>query len=414
MNLAPAPWMTGTLLLLTIRIFTIAIAAAINILVIKILPLQDVGQYYMIATISYFGNAIFFIGFDLAFQKKIQDISVTKALDFSSLRLYILKTLPYGILASFGLSLIVSFVSGSDNWLIVASLCAGLAVSNYLSSILRNILLIADEKYRVSYSLLLEQLIKITFFSLLFVIFRPSPLLVIISFVAASVIAFVFNFYQIRNCLSDVSVANKYTIDSSNILMIVLPVGAAGVLNWMQLQGYRPILGNSLQGAELVGIVSFLTVLGSGVTSAILGVIAQVWTPRQFATKGGLTHRFISISIFSIIVLSLLSYPVSYILLRMLGKEGLYGFEYLVSLGVLLEGGNFILGILGNHSILTSGSFVPSLLAGISGFCTVAIIILAAVFYHQVGPGMIGFALALSQCIAVAALLTILLKRNIV
>lgn len=404
--------MKGGVNLLGLRMLSVMIAVITNVLMVKLLSLDEVGRYYILLAIAYFGNALFFVGFDFSLQRKIQNIYIDKCLNFKSLKLYLLRVIPCGALASFCLSLAVSFVGGAEYWIEVALLCSVLAVTNFLTSIFRNILQIAGEKYRVSHSVLLEQVSKLCLSFSLVMFFGATAYIVVFSFVLSGVLCFLFNLHQLFRCINSNSENKSYALDSDDISKIVLPVSAGGVLNWMQLQAYRPVLGQFMQQTELVGVVSFLTMLGSTVTSALLGVLAQVWTPKQFATKGGDSRRFVLLSSIVILVLALLAYPVAYVFLRLLGKENLYGVEYLVSIGVIVEGCNFILGVLGNHSSLTKGSFVPSMFSGVFGFLMVAAIIFSLITYQVIGPGTIGLALALSQCAAVAALLPVLLKSH--
>jgi hypothetical protein len=388
-----------------------AIAVVINVFLIKFLSPIEVGKYYIIGSIAYFGNALFFVGFDFSLQRKIKNISIEKSIDFSSLRSYLLKTLPYGVLASFVLSLIVFFEDNPFNWIGTALLCAALSAINFSATILRNILQIAGEKYRFSYSLLLEQLVKLCLFFTMILFFEASAIVITMAFMLAGLVCFIFNYQQIARCLYPVNGTASYAVDSNDISKIFLPVSAGGVLNWLQLQAYRPVLGQFFLKAELVGTVSFLTMLGATATSASLGVLAQIWTPKQFATNGDASRRFVQLACVVIFSLALLAYPAAYIFLRLLKTDNLYGLEYLVSFGVIMEGCNFILGVLGNHTSLTVKSFVPSMFAGIVGLVAVVVIIVIIDNYQLMGPGAIGFALAASQCVAVAALLPVLFRK---
>jgi hypothetical protein len=403
--------MKGNLTLVLFRMMSITTSVVINIFIIKLLSLDEVGKYYIIGTIAYFGNALFFVGFDFSLQRKIRNISIAKSIDFSSLRSYLFKTLPYGVLASFALSSVIYFAGNTHNWFEIAVLCAALAAINFLNSLSRNILQIADEKYRVSNSLLLEQLAKLCLCFTMSFFGGASAIVITMAFMLASLVCIIFNYHQIARCLHPVNGTVSYAIDSNDISKIVLPVGAGGVLNWLQLQSYRPVLGQLFQKAELVGTVSFLTMLGATVTSASLGVLAQVWIPKQFATNGDASRRLVKLACFATFTLALIAYPAAYIFLRFLKKDSLYGLEYLVSMGVIMEGGNFILGVLGNHTSLTLKSFVPSMLAGVVGFVAAVTIVFIVSAYQWIGPGTIGLALATSQCVAVAALLPVLLRK---
>lgn len=402
--------MLSALSLLLLRVTSVTIAVAINILIIKLLPLREVGNYYILGTIAYFGNALFFVGFDLALQKKMRNIYKSKTIDYSSLLIYHIQTLPLGAFAAFALSLVVSFFNDSPDWISTSLLCAALSATTFTISLSRNILLLAGEKYRVSYSMLLEQFAKLTTSSMLLVFWENSARSVILAFLAGGLLCLVFNYTQIARCMYSSPESIGYAVDKGDLRSIFFPVSAGGVLNWFQLQGYRPILGTHFNQAELVGTVSFLTTLGATATSAILSVLGQIWTPKQFSTSGLISRQYTALAGTSVFFLTLLSYPAAYLALRLLGKESLYGLEYLVSLGVIVEGGNFILGLLGNHSSLTRGSFVPSMYAGLIGLCTLLTTILILHQYLGMTPGMVGFCLAISQVIAVATLLPVLYR----
>lgn len=405
--------MKSTLTLIVYRCITIGISIVINIFAIKFLSIDEIAKYYIITAVAYFGNALFFVGFDFVLQRKNKNISITGSIDYASLRSYLYKVLPYGFCASFVMSATVSIASRENNWLAIALICAVLSAINFIASLLRNILQIAGEKLRISYSMLAEQLIKLGLSVGMVLLFGASALAIVMAFISAGLVSAAFNFYQMTRCLVPVDGTANYTIESNDLFKILLPVGASGVLNWLQLQAYRPVLGQFLQQTELVGAVSFLTMLGATVASAFLGVLAQVWTSKQFASNGEASGRFVQSACVLILSLVLIAYPVAFIFLRLLKKDNLYGLEYLVSLGVIIEGGNFILGVLGNHASLTRRSFVPTMVAGLVGFAMILFITLAAYKFQWIGPGPVGFGLALSQCIAVVTLLPVLLRKNI-
>ena len=398
--------------LLILRVMTILIVITTNFLIIKFLPLSEIGLYYVLGTIAYFGNALFFVGFDIAIQRKIRNISNTKSLNYASLWSYHIKTLPFGCLSVFAMSTILSFMGNTQNWFGVALLCAAMSAINFMLSLSRNILQIADEKYSISFSLFLEQIAKLGVSSGLLLYWGGSAIVVLIAFSLAGIGCLIFNYIQIIRYLKPSKENANYEINENDIKKIVLPVSVSGVTNWLQLQGYRPVLGQIFQQSELVGSVSFLTTLGASVTAAMLGVLAQIWTPKQFASNGDSTRQYAELAGSSVIVLTMLAYPAAYVFLRLLGKEELYGLEYLVCLGVIIEGGNFILGLLGNHSSLRQGSFMPSLFAGIVGLLSLVIIIFILNALQGMSSSTIGISLAISQCVSVVILVMILLHPS--
>lgn len=391
---------------------SIALSLITNIFCVKILSSREIGNLYTFASVAYFGNALFFVGFDFSFQRKIKALSFEKAIDYDSMWKEIRKILPYGFSSTIALAILISLQNFNYTYLCVGVATAFLSVATFLGGLARNILLIAGKKAIVANSLFAEQAVKLFICYGSTFIIKPSALTIISSLAIAGMATALINYRYVRMCIARTPSHLNYQNDANDIKHTFLPVSGSALLNWLQLQAYRPAISQILEKPEIVGSVSFLTSLGGVGASAVLGTLAQLGTAKQFSSNGASSNQFVARGIIITLLLCLVSYPAAFVFLHVLQRKSLYGLELLVPLGVLIEGSNFILGILGNHASLTIKSFMPSLLATFCAALSVAINVYLLSFNNLLTPVSLGLILALSQCIAVVVLLAILSNRN--
>ena len=392
----------------TLRFMSVGISFLINIICIKALSLAEAGNLYSLISVAYFGNALFFIGFDFAIQRKIKRIFYSRQLCFSSMRSELGKILAYGSLSTLILSIIILPGPLGPVKIVLGILAACFSSLNFLLAFFRNILLLVGSKSGVTSSLVFEQSLKllVSTFAIFFV--GKNSMTIFSAFVFCSFATVALNIILVRKVINSSPAKESYNLTNQEVFHTFLPVSGSGVLNWIQLQAYRPILVRTQPDATIVGSVSFLTSLGGAVASAIFGIIAQFWMPKQFSSSGRSTHHYFYVTLASTLFLAALSYPVAFMFLGLLGKPNLYGLELLVPIGILVEGGSSMLGILGNHASLTIGSFVPSMISALVG-ATVAIslIYMLSANYHLDAKNL-GFVLLVSQLLALCSMLQVL------
>jgi len=397
--------------LFLLRILSIALAFSVNVAILKSLDLKEMGAYYVMATVAYFGNAIFFVGLDFSFQKKIQKISVIKTIDYLELNRYITKTYPLGVLATLSLSIAISLLSNNIHWLSISLACALLCGFTYLTTFFRNILLIAGDKIGVSLSYFFEQASKLGLVIGFILYGLNSAVEIILVLSLSAFITAVYGFIRVKIYLKNSNKIQVYSNTGADYKKIIIPTGISGVLNWAQLQGYRPIIGGFLGKPEVVGSVGFLTMLGGAITSAVFSVMAQYWVPRQFSSGGVDTKIILKKTMYAIIALALMAYPTTFIFIRAISIEQFNGMEYLVSVGVIVEGCNYIIGLLGSHSNITNGSYLKSAISSICGLVVITFILIMFNTSNMIDPLTVGLSLALSQIVSVIILFYLVFKK---
>jgi hypothetical protein len=112
-----------------------------------------------------------------------------------------------------------------------------------------------------------------------------------------------------------------------------------------------------------------------------------------------------------IIALVLIAYPTTFIFIRAISIEQFNGMEYLVSVGVIVEGCNYIIGLLGSHSNITIGSYLKSAISSICGLVVITFILIIFNTSNMIDPLTVGLSLALSQIVSVIILLYLVFKK---
>jgi diacylglycerol kinase len=183
-----------------------------------------------------------------------------------------------------------------------------------------------------------------------------------------------------------------------------MSVGASGVLNWAQLQGYRPLMMNSINGASVVGSVSFMSTLGSTAAYAVFTVLAQFQVPQQYSSQGASTARYLQLLAFVTLLLCMACLPVGAAFLWLTTKMQLLALVYLVAVGVLIEAGNSAIGACINHMNALDQRMWGLPFSGLLG-CAVAFGLLVAPWPTQDPHLRVALALVAGQIVAVVTVL---------
>ncbi|RYF99315.1 MAG: hypothetical protein EOO07_36900, partial [Chitinophagaceae bacterium] len=149
-----------------IRFFALSIALIANLIVVKLLHLEEVGKYYLFVTVSYVGNALFFVGADLLLQKRIQPSLIEHDANFLGLVKYVVHTSAFGFVLILGLSfLYFSQFYGHEIELekagVYALICSAGSVALYVTSLSRNLFLLGNDALLSNLQLMFDGLIKL-------------------------------------------------------------------------------------------------------------------------------------------------------------------------------------------------------------------------------------------------------------
>jgi hypothetical protein len=356
------------------RIATLSALLIQNVLIVRQVGLDEIGRYYIIATVAYLGNAAFFVGSSLVLQRKLATVSTTRLLDPRGLAGYVSVTGAAG--SSFLLIVsILYFWSTGGPVVTLPLICCLLSLATYLSAVTRDIVLLCDQPVKSASLQTTEALVKLV---LIFAV-TASPGATAEHIVAASSAASLLAAAVGATLLMRITRRHRQSYRETPVRFgkQLTAVGTSGLLNWAQLQGYRPLVAAMHFPSEIVGTVALLTTLGGTAANAVCSVMAQLNVPRQYASGGKSSFRYLQQLLLAIAATCIAVLPLGYLFIELTGKTSLRPFLYLVGIGVLLESGNAIVGIALNHCSVQERPLWHLPLGGAMGCVATAVILLA-------------------------------------
>jgi O-antigen/teichoic acid export membrane protein len=326
-----------------LRIAGVGAALATNYLIARHLTLENIAFYYLYSTLAYFGNACFYVGLGIVLQRLCASLASRGELNLAFLIRYLASTLCSGtiIVTLFAVGYLL-LRGGADSPWWIAFWCALLSAANYLSSVGRDLLALNGRLGLSSFFWLFEQCLRVCFVSLALLHFNSGAIEVTASVALGSLIS------GCAGLAALIAVANKSTVPPPDytlreIASTAAPVACSGLLNWVQLQSYRPALLYFRVRPETIGVTSLLTSLGITGANPILSVISQSFVPRYYAGERGVLARNAAAIARAVVVLSIGSIPAAIMFLVVSNRQPLLMYALLVPLGVLVEAGNSLI-----------------------------------------------------------------------
>lgn len=389
-----------------LRFSALSLVLLTNLMVIKLLSSDQVGRYYIFVTVSYVGNAIFFVGVDFLLQKRIQPTGIKREINFEGLNLFLIKTAGLGFVLVF-ISSCIYFLFFYDWGAAVnlvdligySAICAFGSVALYLSAGARNVLLVSDDLIFSNLQLFLDGFIKLGMALLGFFVMEVEKgiyyfFVLSIGGGIAGLIGFVFIRYRYSGSGDGIGISYK------DIITHVAPVGASGVSNLVQLQGYRLYLGRVGEIVAL-GAISFLTSLGATATNAVLSIISQKFIPKIYVQPGKNIRAYVIWLTIASVGLALASWPSAKILVYVLEKDILTPYIWMVPVGVLVEFGNSLIGAVTHYYNAQGKSLIPLSVAGFLASIVSCLVLIS--FYDVFGAAKaVASALVIGQITAIA------------
>lgn len=363
---------TKLLKLILMRVVATGLALTISIVVVRELPLEQVGLYYLYVTLSYLANALIFVGADYHLQRVLHDLSEKKSINLPELFKYFSLILIPGFLLVLGFGMAYMYAT-SGTGLIVGIACASLASMTFLSALMRNLLQLANMATKSAMVNLFEQIMRLSItVAAVRAGYHNGESIIAANAIGALLAATMGIGLIYRYMTRDNRI---YFFGYKKLIKNIIPIGSSGLMNWMQLQGYRPYINYAFQRPDLIGAVSFLSSLGSTAANACLAILGQIWIPKQYASRGAATSRYFKIAVASIIGLALASLPAGWVFLHLTNHPDLMPYVFLVPVGVLVEGGNTLIGIHTNHRNATGQPLWIIPIATLGGIIITALIL---------------------------------------
>jgi len=357
------------------------------------LSVEQLGFYFFLLTISYFANALIFGPVDYYQQANLAKTIKTTG-GIQPLLSFNLKLI--GIY--FLVIMLVTVIGGlvAPQFLYDIILAAALAVAIYAVQALRSTLNNLHHKDVVSFNLVQEAVIKILVFLLLVKYFQPSELLLMEAWLITLVVS-VMTLYFKASKYGLFICTEKQVVKAKEVFHFSYPISVSAVANWVQLQGYRLILV-PLGFAEMVGIFSTISSIGSSGMAAAATIFSQAFSPLLYKTSGQYTIRYLRNALILIGIVLLTTILLGDLIVKISTKTTFEPYWSLMIYGVLADASNLIIGALAIHITLTSST---KRIMNSSVFGVMALVASFALLFlmHDITAYTIGLPLIFSQFI---------------
>lgn len=360
----------------------------------NILPANELGQYAFWLTVSYFFNALLLVPIDNYIQTRLHDwknsgVSLKGAIALNT------KVL---ILCFSSAIIIATATLTFNNYLtslaIFGALVYGLVL--HVSNVLRNTTNNLNYTTLASAFLIVDGVLKIAALQIVSKITIVNGAVLILSATVSTLISSVLCFHLMVK-KGVFYKGRRENVCIKNVYLFCYPISISAMLNWLQLQGYRLVLVPMGYG-EAVGIYSTIASIGSAAMSSVGSIYSQLKMPTIYQTKGGSLIRYAKYAIILIAMMTFSLWLTSDLIVSLLTKSVLAEYSKVIVFGVLVEGGNVILGaILVAHSLNRPTKIYIAV--GIIGFASSAFSF--AVLIGKFNTYNIGYPLVISQLIAI-------------
>jgi O-antigen/teichoic acid export membrane protein len=352
---------------------------------------EQLGFYYLLLTISYFGNALIFGPLDYYQQanlRKIIDTSggIRPLLDINKKILLQYLSLTIAILV------VCFFVA--KNQMAAIALTALLAILLYLVQTFRNALNNLGYRQDMSISLVLEAILKIGVFYLFVKLMQPDEIMLMLAWIFSLACAALLLLYR-AHIYGLYNITNAYKIDVKKVFEFSYPISISAICNWIQLQGYRLVLV-PLGYVELVGIFATISGIGSAGMSAVSTIFGQMYSPRIYSSNGKYTNKYLKNAFLLIVSICIFCIFFGEIVVQLATKEEFARYWSLMTYGVLMEGSNLIIGALAIHITLT-GHTKKIMNSAAFGVIALVIALLPLLLLNYINIYTIGLPLIVSQ-----------------
>lgn len=387
----------------SLRLLTVACTLTQSIVLARTLSVADIGFYYLLATLAYVGSAAVFVGADANLQRRVANLARDSLLPSgAALVRYAVSTSLLGLLLVAVVSASFAEIVGVTSPAFVTIACCAVSISTYGVNLYRNILLVSDRVVRSSVMTACDATAKLVAVCLAASFASNVVGAVELTIAAAMGSATALLALMLWGRVKDIRWPTAPLLPEklSNQLERILPVSGSGLLNWAQMQGYRPLLAWLQAPMETVGTVALLVGLGSTAAMSCFAVVSQMHVPRLYASQGKDVRRYWVLTIVVALALALCAWPAGWLFLELTGKQRLLPYVGLVSVGVLLETCNALVGI-ALHRANAAGNSLWRLPLASGIACATTLVILLYVTSIQTSVWLVAAALAAGQLLVV-------------
>jgi O-antigen/teichoic acid export membrane protein len=361
-------------------------------LLTEYLSTEEIGLYFFLISASYFLNALIFIPLDY-YQQAFVSNAENKNSTIKSALLFNKSISAIYIIISSSIGLILYFSIETKHFILFGFGALGSIALHYMQS-LRNLLNNLGYSLPVSTSHILEATSRVGIFFGLGI--ANIATIETIAFSWASSLCLT-SLFLIRISVKN-GIFNGYSdkpLSPTEFFKFATPISLSSVANWLQVQGYRVVLV-PLGYAEVVGIFSTISNIGSSAIGALNLIYQQKFNPRIYQSQGNYTKRYLGIAFLLILTAALAFTLTGELIVKALTTVNFHEYWYVILYGLIADSSNLIVGALIIHLTIkkTTGSI---LIFSMVGLLVNAIAFTALYALGSITVNLIGLPILLSQ-----------------
>lgn len=391
------------LTILVVRIIIILLSLIFVKFITQVVSASDLGSYFFLITVSYFGNALVFVPLDFYQQAKVYSFK-NNNISFKSFLPLNKKVIFYSIV----LIIIVWVLFYRVDYLLAAIF----SLMIYIANLIRNFINNLEYRRTMIVLLLLENSLKIIFiYSFYLIDNKLNAESILLSNVLVFFISIPIEILVLRRIILKVNFSGQlYRFKWKNIISFSYPISIGSVLNWVQLQGYRLILV-PLGFERMVGVYATVSNIGHSGMGAMNSIINQIWTPNLYKTNGLFLMQYLKYAFIALCFVLGVSLLFSEIIVELLTTTEYAEHSYIILYGIFIEGSNLIIGGIGIYLTIkneTNKSIFPSIV----GVLGAALCFFLLFDKNLLSIKTIGIPLVVSQFLVIIFLLYAIRKKH--
>ena len=373
------------------RLVSIAGTTVASGVLIGLLPADELGRYFTAMTYGYIANAALGVALDQRVQRLY--LPMLKVGSFPGRHLA-------AVVAAYAcIGLAIALAAAPWIGLPAVPMLTLLTLATFIAASSRSLNIILDGQATLNRMVVVEGVLKPAMLAgaLLFSS-RPSHVSAIVAYAAVTGLVALWGLRRIAVQTHPIVISNPL-LGTRSSLAFMLPIGAGALLNLAQLQGYRIYFSDAGALVE-VGLYAAIAGLGASLTQALGAVYNQMAQRRLFddADPSAMPRYFrhAALLLAGCAVAVALASPVFLALFR----PAYLGLWYLALFGVVVEGGNLLLGAAGLHLSVARSRPRLILIFSLAGLVVTAVGLGLA--SADAKPWQFGASLAAGQLAAVA------------
>ena len=377
--------------------------------------LYEIGIYLLLITLSYSLNAFLLVPLDYFQQSKLYELKDEKKSikSFNHINKTILKISIIILIIAEIVNLIIDLVAENkiniNNCITIFTIIT-LSLSTYFVVLLRGFINNLEKRRIAVYTMLFEGVLKIILFLILNHYFNSNSFIILLSLLISSIITLLL-LYSILKKMDEYKCQDLKKIEYKNIIKFSYPLSIGAVINWIQIQGYRMILV-PLGLVETVATFGTISNIGSSGMNAFSMIFAQLFIPNIYKTNGEYLKTYLKNALILILFILIVSFTFSDLIINLLTSESFNKYSSIIIVGVISEGGNFIIGAITVYLTLHNLNKY-TIKVNLIGLTTFVLSFTGLIIADIINVYTVGIPIITSQILIVIYLLAVIKKNRV-